>query len=112
MRKDIDKRCERWADWWAGHIDQSAIGYPSKTVEARMMTDAGAGGVKAGCVCPEVMMPPSISATDRIINTMPKRWQTIIIARYVSRERVSKSQYVELDRIHHYMMGRLDVAIA
>lgn len=53
-------------------------------------------------------MPPSVSKTDRVIDTMPNKWRVLIYTKYIHRRPLSKRQYVEMDRVHYYIMGRIE----
>lgn len=108
MLKHIDAGWEDWADWISRHIERSAIGYPSQTVESRMMEAAGADRCKPGSISPEVMMPPRVSKYDRVYNAMNGQWQHLIHLRYTERKRkLSRGQYRELERLHYWTDGQL-----
>jgi len=60
-----------WAQWNAGHIDQSAIGYPSETVECRMMAGEIGSSLPAHCICPDVMSGPRIKTVGWVVSVLP-----------------------------------------
>jgi len=109
--KEADYRWEVWADWWASHIDQSAIGYPALAVEARMSEHPG-DKPPAHSISPEVMMPPRVAEIDRLYRCMQADWLPIIRRRYMERVLLKRREYVELDRIHHWTAGRLNLRCA
>jgi len=72
-----------WAQWIVQHIESSAIGYPSKTVEARMMKEGGTGKAPAKCIVPDVMMPHYVAVIDRAVRSMPAELYAIIELKYL-----------------------------
>jgi hypothetical protein len=106
--KRIDAGWERWATWVSRHVDQSAIGYPSRTVEARLMSEAGVSCGPPCSICPDVMMPSSVSRFDHVFQVLPKRWKILVLVKYMTNnKKITKKQYLELDRLHYWTDGRL-----
>ena len=93
--KWVNTWCEEWGTWMAGHLEQSAIGYPRETIEARAGQQADR--MPSHAICPEVMMPPRVSALDRIVSTQPREWGLLCWRIYVWRDHAGRRDY---DRIH------------
>lgn len=103
---------EDWARWIITHIDNSAIGYGKRTVEARMMSD----GVVVqqcnvmGAICPDVMMRPDIARVDRIIPQLPLLLYQLALCKYLPELAESKwlsvqthtGQWIEAQKIQLY----------
>ena len=106
--KYIEQALEDWASWTAGHVEQSAIGYPSSTVEGRAKDGLVRSGQPAGSICPDVMMPPRIARIDRLLGHAPKKIRAIAQQHYVERDRRAGTWYWHrVDSLHVWVHGML-----
>lgn len=77
-KKDIVHRVNEWADWIV-RVQSSQLGYPSQTVEAKMMVYAGRVDSRpAGSIVPDMDMPRHVVAIDRVIRHMPSQMKSIL----------------------------------
>lgn len=106
--KHIEAVLEDWAAWTAGHVEASAIGYPSSTVEGRAKDGLVRSGQPAGSIVPDVMMPPRIARIDRLLGHAPKKIRDIAQQHYVERNRMAGRWYWHrVDTLHVWVHGML-----
>ena len=95
-----------WAEWHHTHIEMSAIGYPSMTLERRMMDGRlCSGGAVACSIAPEVLMPRSIARVDRAVREMPAELAGAVRRNYLEGEAVPRHA---LDAALHWLAGRMN----
>ncbi len=70
-------RLTDWGEWCLSHLEQSSIGYPSRTQET---ANIRSGWV--GAICPDVMKPPRVASVDAIIRRMPDYVRIAIYCKY------------------------------
>jgi hypothetical protein len=106
MIKEIDEMLEDWGFWTAGHVYESAIGYPSSTVEGRAIDGLVASGMPAHSICPEVGMPPRIARIDRLLRLAPRKILATAEQHYVQRDRRTGTWYwTRVELLHMWMHG-------
>lgn len=108
MLKQIDNMLEALAEWQAGNLHQSAIGYPTMDPVARAAAGSYMGSAPLHAISPEVMMPSHIAEADRVIRTAPIGVQGLYERHYLLRQPSPAGAYwVRLDRLHWWLAGRL-----
>lgn len=104
MQKLIDRttdRVERWAEWWIRHMEgDSALGYSTNTVEAKIMngTVGSDPGYSDPTRVPDVMMPPGVSQVDRAIKDLPRHHRLSLVCRYL----IPGTERQKIDAFKHY----------
>ncbi|MGD8914035.1 MAG: hypothetical protein PVJ68_15015 [Candidatus Thiodiazotropha sp.] len=71
-----------WADREDRMMSQSVIGYPSKSVEGRMISPEQSGNGIKGPLCPEVMMTRRISHCNRAVKALKPELRQAIHYKY------------------------------
>lgn len=84
-----------WAEWTVTHVECSAIGYPSRTGEARLAEDGGQGGAVARCVVPDVVMPHHVAVVDRAVKVMPQKLRETLEQKYLHGGEVARRSLTE-----------------
>ena len=73
-----------WAEWLARYEAHSGLGYPTESIEAKIMSGEfiGASSGQGGKAhVPMFDMPTSILLVDRAMREMPAGWRSVLQAR-------------------------------
>jgi len=82
-----------WGNWYIRNIQDA--GYPSETVEARLMTGGADSRPPPGPRVPHVMMPAPVAVVDRALRIMPSDYVTVMYGYYVDGNKVSRLKLTE-----------------
>lgn len=114
----VDDRLHEWARWAVRM--QSNLGYPTRSVEGRLMEEGAAAASKGSGPPPMVECPPHIDNVERAVAGMPEHLRVTVKAKYMElgtdKQKAKALRLTErtyrgrIDQAHHWIAGALDQA--
>lgn len=113
----VDNVLAQWAEW-SRRRDDAGLGYPSQTVEYRLMREGAGASIRSTAGPRLVDMPEVVEKVEAVLVRMPERHRQVVRAKYLSAlpdTQAARALGMSLgtyrramEQVHWYIAGRLE----
>ena len=109
MNKRLDADLFDWVDFWGRALDQA---YPGRSPLGRLKEEGFTDLPNFGSTMPRGVMtrcPRHVSRLNVVMPGIPKAYSKVLCKRYITREPITSTERIHLNRAHAFIQGALSV---